>query len=702
MFMRCATALAVLCFASATFAQDDATPRERPRNFVAADVFNLEYADSPRISPDGRWVAYVRVSADIMTDRFRRSIWLVDANGGNHRPLVQGEGGYGSPVWAPNGRAIAYVANEESGAELRVFYLDSQRSAIIARAPGGVSNLAWSPDGRTLAFQSFVQEPGNDPASLPPKPEGAEWAEPARVIDDVIYRVDGAGYLPAGYQQIFVVPADGGTPRQLTYQARNHDGRLSWSPNGRTLVFAANAEDGWEYDAVESDIYALNIDSGAITRLTTRDGPEGEPILSPDGRRLAYVGFDDRRQGYQVSELYVANADGSTPRSITASFDRDVSNPQWAGNGAIYFTFVDEGVTKLGRIGAGGGSVTTVLSDVGGTDIGRPYTSGAFSVNNSGRYVATVTSPTRPSDLVIAGGRRLTALNEDVFAGRDLPRAEHIRVPSSVDQRAVDAWIVRPPDFDASRQYPLLLEIHGGPFASYGPVFSAEVQQFAAAGYIVVYANPRGSTSYGGEFGNLIHHNYPSQDYDDLMSVVDAVIARGNVDSERLYVTGGSGGGVLTAWIVGSTNRFRAAMVQKPVINWTSFVLVGDINNFFAPYWFGEFPWEEGAQERYWARSPLSRVGNVTTPTAVMVGEEDYRTPVSEAEQFYQALRLRRVPTQLIRIPGSPHDIAARPSGMIAKVRNTLAWFAQHGGPPLPDARTGIVPPPAAAATATP
>jgi Tol biopolymer transport system component len=232
MIMRCVAAFAALCFASAAFAQTDEPLRERPRNFVAADVFNLEYADSPRISPDGRWVAYVRVSADIMTDRFRRSIWLVDSNGRSHRPLVQGEGGYGSPVWAPNGGAIAYVANEERGAEVRVFYLDSQRSATIARAPGGASNLTWSPDGRTLAFQSFVEESGADPAALPPKPDGAEWAEPARVIDNVIYRLDGQGYLPAGYEQIFVVPADGGTPRQLTYQARNHDGDAEWTHAG--------------------------------------------------------------------------------------------------------------------------------------------------------------------------------------------------------------------------------------------------------------------------------------------------------------------------------------------------------------------------------------------------------------------------------------------------------------------------------------
>lgn len=692
MFIRFAAIAATLAFASAAFAQSE-PPRERPHTFVASDAFDLEYADNPQISPDGRWVAYVRVTADVMSDRFRRSIWLVDANGANHRPLVQGAGGYGSPVWAPNGRAIAYVANEESGAEVRIFYLDTQRSATITRVPAGAGNLTWSPDGRTLAFQSFVEEGSDDPAAMPPQPEGSDWAGPARVINGVVYRADGEGYLPNGYAQIFVVPADGGTPRQLTYQARNHDGRLSWSPNGRTLYFSANAEDGWEYDPVEADIYSLDITSGAVTRLTTRDGPENNPVVSPDGRRIAYVGFDDRRQGYQVSELYVANADGSNPRSITASLDRDVVDPQWAGDGAIYFLFDDQGMTKLGRVGPNGGRVTTVLTNIGGTDLGRPYTSGSYSVNASGRYVATVTSPTRPSDLMISSGRHLTALNEDLFTGKTIATAEHIRVPSTADQRPVDAWIVRPPDFDPSRQYPMLLEIHGGPFTAYGPVFSAEVQMYAAAGYIVVYANPRGSTSYGGEFGNLIHHNYPSQDYDDLMSVVDAVIARGNIDSERLFVTGGSGGGVLTAWIVGTTDRFAAAMVQKPVINWTSFVLTSDATNFFAPYWFGEMPWEEGAQERYWARSPLSRVGNVSTPTAVMVGDEDHRTPASEAEQYYTALRLRHVPTRLIRIPGAPHDIAFRPTGMIAKVRNTLAWFAEHGGPPVPDARTGVVAP---------
>lgn len=680
-----ALAVVALLLASTTAA---AEPRRAPSTrFEGADVFAMEWAASPAIAPDGSRVAYVRVSGDIMTDRFRRSIWMVDATGQNHRPLVQGRGGYGSPVWSPDGRALAYTATETTGAEVRALYLDTRQSATLARLPSGAQNLTWSPDGKTLAFQMFVKEKGLEAAGMPAKPEGAEWAAPARVIDSLVYRADGDGFIDAGFTQIFVLPADGGAPRQLTWTARNHDGRLSWSRGGDKLYFSANAEDNWESKPVESDVYVLAIADGAITRLTTREGVEDEPVISPDGTRLAYVGFDDREQGYQVTELWTADANGGHPRSLTASFDRDIRRPEWTRDGrSIVFLYEDHGTTKVGRIGVNGGAVTTLMSGLGGMDPGRPYTSGAYAIARDGRVAATVGTSTQPANIAISAGsspRQLTHLNDDLFAGKTIPAASLLTARSSVDGRAIESWVVRPPDFDASKKYPLLLEIHGGPFSAYGPNWAAEAQLYAAAGYIVVYANPRGSTSYGGEFGNLIHHDYPNKDFDDLMSVVDAAIAREPVDTTKLFVTGGSGGGVLTAWIVGSTDRFAAAVVQKPVINWTSFVLTADATNFFYRYWFPGPPWEH--QEEYWKRSPLSRVGNVKTPTAVLSGEADLRTPISEAEQYYEALRLRGVPTRFIRIPGAFHDIAARPSGLIAKVNNSLAWFAQYGGPKPPE-----------------
>lgn len=270
--------------------------------------------------------------------------------------------------------------------------------------------------------------------------------------------------------------------------------------------------------------------------------------------------------------------------------------------------------------------------------------------------------------------RQLTELNEDALSGVSLSPAEEIRWTSPHDRREIQGWVLYPPGFDPGREWPMILEIHGGPFSAYGPTFSAELQLMAAAGYVVVYTNPRGSTGYGYEFANLIHHDYPGNDYDDLMGAVDFMLARGFIDEDRLFVTGGSGGGVLTAWIVGNTDRFAAAAVVKPVINWTSFVLYSDLPQFFYRYWFASAPWED--PEEYWRRSPLSLVGNVDTPTLVMVGGADLRTPRAEAEQYYSALQLNGVPTRLVVIPDAYHGIAnSRPSRLLAKVAEILRWF---------------------------
>jgi acylaminoacyl-peptidase len=373
---------------------------------------------------------------------------------------------------------------------------------------------------------------------------------------------------------------------------------------------------------------------------------------------------------------------GGDPRSLTAELDRTGEAPVWAPDGSgLFYLYDDGGTSRIGFVTLAG-ERRVVASEVGGLSLGRPYSGGAFSVGG-GRIAFTAATTARPSDVAIVaatgGGRaaRLTSLNDDLFAHKELGAVEELTVRSSFDQRPVQGWLVRPPGFDPARRYPLILEIHGGPFANYGARFAAEIQLYAAAGYVVLYTNPRGSTGYGAEFGNLIHHDYPGHDYEDLMSCVDAVLAMGFVDPESLFVTGGSGGGVLSAWIVGRTDRFRAAVVAKPVINWTSFALTSDAYAFFYRYWFPGPPWER--QEEYWRRSPLSLVGNVRTPTMLLTGEVDYRTPISESEQYYQALKLRRVDTALVRIPGASHGIAARPSQLIAKVAHVLRWFELYG-----------------------
>jgi dipeptidyl aminopeptidase/acylaminoacyl peptidase len=677
--MRLAALAVIAVLTAGGLAAPATQAQEGPsRTFVPRDLFGLQQASDPQVRPDGGAIAYVRVANDIMTDRSRRSIWLVDPKTGVQTPLVADERTNMAPRWSPDGSRLAYVSAGEGGAQLYVRWMASGRSARVASLEQAPNDVAWSPDGKTLAFTMLTLDEGRPLGTPLRKPEGAKWAEPLRVIDRITYRADGEGFLKPGYRHLFVVSADGGQPRQLTFGRFDDAGPISFTGDGKGVLFATNRADGWELDPQEAEVHRVDIETGALTRLTSRVGPDINPRPSPDGSKIAYLGFDDqRRRGYENVQLYVMDRDGGNARSLTAGLDRSVAQPQWAADGrSLYVAYEDEGLTKIARVGLDG-RIETLFAGLGGGGLDRPYTGGQFDVGRGGVIAYTDAAPGRPADLAIWQGgkaRRLTDLNADLFAGKTLANVEPLAVTSSHDGKPVGAWIAYPPGFDPAKKYPLILEIHGGPFAAYGPYFSTDVQLYAAAGYVVVYANPRGSTSYGEAFANEIDRNYPSHDYDDLMSAVDAAIAKGFVDEGRLYVTGGSGGGALTAWIVGKTDRFAAAATQKPVINWTSQVLTTDGYAFMASYWFGKMPWED--PQGYWARSPLSLVGNVKTPTLVVVGEQDDRTPPTEADQYFAALQLRGVPTALVRVPGASHGgFAARPSQSAAKTAAILAWF---------------------------
>ncbi len=646
------------------------------RVFEAMDVFGLEWVDNPQISPDGQRIVYQRMGFDVMRDRKRSSLWMIDANGRHHRPLAASGSG---AAWSPDGRRIAYVATSDGRAQIQMHWLDGGEDARITELTGSPGNLSWSPDGAWLAFTMRVPVDEAALANMPKPPKGAEWAAPVKVIDRVIYRIDGGGYVDPGYTHVFIVSAEGGAARQITHGKHNFNGQPAWSANGKSVIVSANLSDDWEYQPVESDLYRVAISDGAMTRLTERKGPDHSAMLSPDGRRLAWLGFDDRRHPYQASRLYIGDVDAGNAHSLTDGFDFSISNAAWDGNRGFWLQFDDHGRSVIGWISAAGGKVERIVDDLGGTEIGRPYTGGEFSAAG-GRVAYTRGTSSAPANLAIVErkgkSRSLTDLDANLLEHRNLGKLEEITVKSSADGRDIQAWIVTPPGFDKSKKYPLLLEIHGGPFAAYGPGFAPEHQLYAAQGYVVVYANPRGSTSYGSEFANLIENAYPGQDYDDLMSVVDATIARGSIDTDNLFVTGGSGGGCLTAWIVGHTDRFRAAVSAKPVINWASFVLTADMYPYFTEYWFDGMPWDN--PENYARRSPLRYVDKVATPTMMIVGDDDHRTPASEAEQFYQALKLRKIDTAMVRIPGASHEINARPSNMIAQVLNSIAWFEKH------------------------
>ncbi len=675
MNIRTTGALLALSVAIATTSQAQDVP------FTDMDVFQIEFASDVQISPDGRHVAYVRNAMSIDRDRREGRLWIVDTDGSGHRKLTSATGTESSPRWSPDGTRLAYVARGDGGSEIYVYWIESGESARLTQLPRSPGGLAWSPDGSRIAFSMLVPEEIPAIAEMLEPPEGAEWADPPTVETRVRHEADGSGFIEPGFTHVFVIPSDGGSPRQVTSGDYLHGGPV-WATDGRSILLSANRSPDWEYELVDREIYSVSLDDGSIRALTDRDGPDAEPAVSPDGRWIAYVGYDDRVQTYQTEDLHVMSADGSDRRVLLEDLDRSVADPVWAADGSgLYFGFDDEGISKVGFTTLSG-DWRVVAENVGGTAVGRPYGGGNFSVSRDGAVAFAYTTGADPSEVALAepgtSRRFLTALNADLKAQRTLAAPEMIWTESSHDGRRIQSWIVHPPDFDPSRRYPLLLEIHGGPISNYGDRFSAEVQLYAASGYVVVYSNPRGSTSYGEEFGNLLYHDYPGNDYDDLMSVVDDVIARGYVDENRLYVTGGSAGGIMTAWIVGSTNRFTAAVVTKPVVNWISKTLVADNYNGYMHYRYPGTPWENPMG--YWEFSPLSLVGNIETPTMVMVGTADLRTPLSESKQLYHALKLRRIDTALVQIPGAYHNISDRPSQLIAKVINTIGWFERYQG----------------------
>jgi dipeptidyl aminopeptidase/acylaminoacyl peptidase len=648
-------------------------------SLVLNDVFNLEYVNKVEFSQNGKVIYFVRNRMDIKTDRKVSNIWSVNVESNELEPITSGLHMDYSPVVSPDGKRLAFISTRDGSSQIYMKWLNSGAVTKISNLTQSPSGLTWSPDGKQLVFSQFVPSKSKMPVSLPGKPKGAEWAKSPVFIDDIYYRSDGAGYLKRGFSHLFKIDANGGNAQQLTKGDFNHRGEVSFNKEGNVLYFSANRHKNHALRPADSEIYRLDMRNLDISPVTERDGPDWSPKVSPNGRLLAYIGYDDNRMNYENADIYIRNLENGETTVITDSLDRSVESIQWDNNSrGVYFSYDTHGKTAVAHQPLKGKS--KVLTDaVGSVAFGRPYSGGSYDISPRGEVAFTLANTQRPADIaLVKRGKpiKLTDLNNDALGNKSLGKVEEIWVKSRHDQLDIQGWIVYPPEFDKSKKYPLVLEIHGGPVANYGPHFSAEAQLFAAKGNVVLYMNPRGSDSYGKAFAQTIHHNYPSNDFDDLMSGVDAVIEKGFIDEKRLYVTGGSGGGVLTAWIVGHTDRFAAAVVAKPVINWYSFVLTADYYPFFADYWFPGKPWEH--MEHYMKRSPISYVGNVTTPTMLLTGDADYRTPISETEQYYQALKLQGVDTAMVRIPGASHGITARPSNLMNKVAYIQWWFDKH------------------------
>lgn len=632
---------------------------------------NMESVNNPSISPDGKQIVFTRTWVDKVKDEYRSNLWIVETDGSRPRELTSGSWRDSAPVWSPDGRRIAFLSDRDGTNQLHILWIDTREVAQLThleQAPGGVR---WSPDGKWIAYTAF--EADNDPilaVKLPERPRGAQWARPAVIVDRLTWAADGRGPLPKGYSQVYLLDSIlGGTPRQITSGKYSHNAP-EWSSDGKTIYISSIRKPEAEYLRGDSEIYAIDVQTLEVKALTDRKGPDGNPQVSPDGRWIAYTGYDDKSYTSHLASLYLMDKDGGSKKLWAGNLPSSPNNVTWAVDGSgVYYRMEERGSSNI-CFASLDGKVRKVTDGV--------HTLSGFSMANNGQFATVRSSFKEPGSIVTFNAKdaanmsKLIDVNEDVLAGVKLGDAEELWY-TSADGWKVQGWLIKPANFDPSKKYPMVLWIHGGPWSMYSVAFNWAFQNFSANGYGVLYTNPRGSTGYGQEFVNGIQYSYPGKDYDDLMAGVDAAIAKGWIDDRNLFVCGGSGGGVLTAWIVGHTDRFAGAVSMRPVINWHSFVGTTD-----GPSWYNQFkkyPWEDPVE--FAVRSPLHYVANVKTPTMVMTGEADLRTPMTQSEEYYRALKMLKKETLLIRMPDEFHGWR-RPSHQLLQQLYLQAWFEKH------------------------
>lgn len=691
------------------------------RSITEKDLFDFVWVADPQIAPDGSLVAFVRITVNEKKDGYNTSIWSVSPATGETRALTSGIRD-SSPRWSPDGKYLVFVrVTEKDGRpdlpQLFMLSMAGGDSFQVTKLPRGASQPRWSPDGKTIAFvnnanpEDLAKEKETQPSpTSSPQPQAAASPNPSpakpddkrdtdvRVITRAVYRANGAGYLdPKRPQHIWVVTAprsgdDKVTPKPLTSGRFSQD-NVTWAKDSATIYFTSDLVEEPYYELPSTTVFSISASGGQPVQLTSFEMDTGAFSLSPNGKQFAfYASVAQPVRSYSQPDLWVLDiAPNAKPRNLTGGLDYDVGSgltgdnaaprggsgipPIWTADGnRIVSVYAKEGKANLASFDSDGR-----LTDL---TKGNHAVSAFRATPDSKRLVFTISTPTRVGDLFwielnsgkASEPKQLTRFNDELFSRLNLTEPEEIWY-QSFDGKRVHAWVQKPPDFDANRKYPLILNIHGGPHAAYGFIFDHEFQWMAAKGYVVLYPNPRGSTTYGQDFGNIIQYRYPGDDYKDLMAGVDELLRRGYIDEKKLGVTGGSGGGLLTNWTIGQTTRFAAAVSQRDIANWADWWYTADFT-LFQPAWFKAPPFED--PEDYKARSPMTYINKVQTPLMLILGEADWRTPTGPGgEQMFRALKYRKIPTVMVRFPNESHELSrsGQPWHRVERLQHIVGWF---------------------------
>jgi dipeptidyl aminopeptidase/acylaminoacyl peptidase len=676
------------------------------RPITETDIYRFVWLADPQISPDGRQVAFVRVTVNEKKDGYDTAIWTVPADASAPPRAFTSGGRDSAPRWSPDGSRLAFLrATERDGkpqpAQVHVIPVGGGEARSLTDLPKGAGTPAWSPDGQRLAFTSTTtsedvqkQERERKDGRKPDERESD-----VRVITRAVYRFNNTGYLdPKRPPHIWVLDVPGSAdepsaPRQVTTGSFGEQSP-AFSGDGRRIYFTSHRAKEPYYEPDDQDLYSVSVDGGEPERALSIDGPIGSYALDRQGRRVVFTGSVNANppRSFDQDDLFVAEGAGAAPRNLTGAYDFDVAGgiaadqhaprggqptaPVWSRDGrAVYVRVAEQGRANLKRVDLATGKVDAITT---GDQEVVGYTGSA----DGARLALSISTATEINDLYAldsATGKttRLTHVNQPLMDELDLPAPEEISY-ASFDGRKIHGWIQKPPGFDPAKKYPFILQVHGGPHAAYGHAFYHEFHWMAAKGYVVLYTNPRGSSSYGQEFGNLIQYAYPGDDHKDLMAGVDEVLRRGYVDPTKLGITGGSGGGVLTNWAITQTDRFAAAVSQRSIADWADFWYTADFS-LFQPSWFKGAPWED--PQDFARRSAITHVAKVKTPLMLIEGEEDWRTPAAAGgEQMFRALKYLKKPVVMVRFPEESHDLSrtGTPWRRVERLQHIVNWFDVH------------------------